>query len=189
MVRFLGVLAMLVALLVGSATAASADFDAGIRAYNAGDYATALREFKPLADRRRNLWACERQGAIADGQQERIDKTPRFQIDQQLSPAKGAFPVAGGKAKQFFSALRRGAADDHQHALALILHAGLKIDPVGPDIDIAPGRKVKKPLGRPPVGADTEDKVRALRAKDWGVNRIAKELGIGSGTVRRIAYN
>ena len=33
-----------------------------------------------------------------------------------------------------------------------------------------------------------ERKVRELRAQDWGVNRIARELGIGSGTVRRIAY-
>jgi DNA invertase Pin-like site-specific DNA recombinase len=48
--------------------------------------------------------------------------------------------------------------------------------------------RLKMPIGRPPVSTATEDKVRALRAKDWGVNRIARELGIGSGTVRRIAY-
>ena len=48
--------------------------------------------------------------------------------------------------------------------------------------------QLKKPIGRPPVGKATEDKVRALRLEKWGVNRIAKELGIGSGTVRRIAY-
>ncbi len=48
--------------------------------------------------------------------------------------------------------------------------------------------RVKKPIGRPRVGADVERKVRELRAQDWGVNRIASELGIGSGTVRRIAY-
>ena len=33
-----------------------------------------------------------------------------------------------------------------------------------------------------------ERKVLELRAQDWGVNRIARALGIGSGTVRRIAY-
>ncbi len=49
--------------------------------------------------------------------------------------------------------------------------------------------RVKKPIGRPPVGADMERKVRVLRAEKWGVNRIARELGIGSGTVRRIAYD
>lgn len=48
--------------------------------------------------------------------------------------------------------------------------------------------RVKKPIGRPHVGADVERKVRELRAQEWGVNRIARELGIGSGTVRRIAY-
>ena len=48
--------------------------------------------------------------------------------------------------------------------------------------------RVKKPIGRPRAGADVEHRVRELRKKDWGVNRIARELGIGSGTVRRIAY-
>ncbi len=48
--------------------------------------------------------------------------------------------------------------------------------------------RVKKPIGRPRVTTDVERKVRELRGQDWGVNRIARELGIGSGTVRRIAY-
>ena len=48
--------------------------------------------------------------------------------------------------------------------------------------------RVKKPIGRPPVGSDMERQVLELRAEKWGVNRIARELGIGSGTVRRIAY-
>lgn len=49
------------------------------------------------------------------------------------------------------------------------------------------GRR-KQAIGRPRVGAAIETKVRELRAEKWGVNRIAKKLGIGSGTVRRIAY-
>ncbi len=48
--------------------------------------------------------------------------------------------------------------------------------------------RIKKPIGRPPVGTEMEQKVLKLRADKWGVNRIARELGIGSGTVRRIAY-
>ena len=52
----------------------------------------------------------------------------------------------------------------------------------------AKGTKTGNPFGRPRVGADVERKVGELRAQDWGVNRIARELGIGSGTVRRIAY-
>ena len=47
--------------------------------------------------------------------------------------------------------------------------------------------RIKKPIGRPKVKPDVERKVRDLRKKKWGVNRIARELGIGSGTVRRIA--
>ena len=48
--------------------------------------------------------------------------------------------------------------------------------------------RVKKSIGRPRVGTDIERKVWELRKREWGVNRIARELGIGSGTVRRIAY-
>ena len=52
----------------------------------------------------------------------------------------------------------------------------------------ANGTKTGNPFGRPRVGADVERKVRELRAIKWGINRIARELAIGSGTVRRIAY-
>ena len=48
--------------------------------------------------------------------------------------------------------------------------------------------RVKKSIGRPRVGADIERQVRELREQKWGVNRIARELSIGSGTDRRIAY-
>lgn len=47
--------------------------------------------------------------------------------------------------------------------------------------------RVKKPIGRPQVKPDVERKVRELREQEWGINRIARELGVGSGTVRRIA--
>ena len=46
--------------------------------------------------------------------------------------------------------------------------------------------RIKKSIGRPRVKPEIERRVRELRSKDWGVNRIASELGIGSGTVRRI---
>ena len=52
----------------------------------------------------------------------------------------------------------------------------------------AKGTKSGKPFGRPRIKSDVERKVRELRAREWGVNRIARELGIGSGTVRPIAY-
>ncbi len=43
-------LALAVALLIGLATPSQADYLDGLRAYRLGDYATALREFKPLAE-------------------------------------------------------------------------------------------------------------------------------------------
>ncbi len=48
------------------------------------------------------------------------------------------------------------------------------------------GTKTGRPFGRPRVKPDVERRVRDLRARAWGINRIARELGIGSGTVRRI---
>ena len=46
----------------------------------------------------------------------------------------------------------------------------------------AEGRK----LGRPRVGADLERRVRELRGAGKGVKAVAKELGVGVGTVQRI---
>ena len=43
-------LALTIVFAVGLAPAAWADFQAGVAAYQRGDYATALREFKPLAE-------------------------------------------------------------------------------------------------------------------------------------------
>ncbi len=48
--------------------------------------------------------------------------------------------------------------------------------------------RVKKAIGRPKVNGEVARRVGELRGQGWGVNRIARELGIGSGTVRRIAY-
>jgi DNA invertase Pin-like site-specific DNA recombinase len=43
-----------------------------------------------------------------------------------------------------------------------------------------------KHVGRPTVGAKVEAAVRAARAKGKGIRRIARELGVGVGTVQRI---
>ena len=48
------------------------------------------------------------------------------------------------------------------------------------------GKPIRKAIGRPKVDHSIERRVKQLRAKKWGVNRIARELSIGSGTVRRI---
>ncbi len=42
--------ALAVALLIGLATSSQADYQDGLAAYVRGDYATALQEFKPLAE-------------------------------------------------------------------------------------------------------------------------------------------
>ena len=51
MKNLLGVLVMSAALMVGSASVALADYAAGEKAYYAGDYTTAFREWKPMAER------------------------------------------------------------------------------------------------------------------------------------------
>jgi DNA invertase Pin-like site-specific DNA recombinase len=42
-------------------------------------------------------------------------------------------------------------------------------------------------LGRPKIDSTTERKVRKQLAKGVGILRVAKSLGIGTGTVQRIA--
>ena len=42
-------------------------------------------------------------------------------------------------------------------------------------------------LGRPKIDSETERKVRKQLAKGMGMLRVAKSLGIGTGTVQRIA--
>jgi TPR repeat protein len=43
-------LACLTAILLLASPVTAADFDKGVAAYNSGDYATAVREFRPLAE-------------------------------------------------------------------------------------------------------------------------------------------
>ena len=42
-------------------------------------------------------------------------------------------------------------------------------------------------LGRPKIDSATERKVRKQLAKDMGILKVAKSLGLGTGTVQRIA--
>ena len=43
-----------------------------------------------------------------------------------------------------------------------------------------------KRLGRPTIGADTEARIRALKAEGTGIVKIAKTLGIGVSAVQRV---
>src|SRR3954470_8190093 len=51
---------------------------------------------------------------------------------------------------------------------------------------LARARAGGKRLGRPRVGADLERRVRELRGAGKGVKAVARELGVGVGTVQRI---
>ena len=47
-------------------------------------------------------------------------------------------------------------------------------------------RKEGKKFGRPRVSQETEEAIRTARAAGKGINKIAAELHVGSGTVRRV---
>ena len=52
---------------------------------------------------------------------------------------------------------------------------------------LARARAQGKKLGRPTtITAKTETRIRALRAKGYGILRIAREIGCGTGTVQRV---
>jgi len=51
---------------------------------------------------------------------------------------------------------------------------------------LARARAQGKRLGRPPVSAETEARIRALRATGMGILNIARTAGCGSGTVQRV---
>lgn len=44
-----------------------------------------------------------------------------------------------------------------------------------------------KRLGRPTVGAETEARIKALRAQGMGMLKVAKTLGVGVSAVQRVA--
>lgn len=50
----------------------------------------------------------------------------------------------------------------------------------------AHGTKSGKPIGRPPVDAALERKAQRLLEKGTGILKVAKSLGLGTGTVQRI---
>jgi hypothetical protein len=43
-----------------------------------------------------------------------------------------------------------------------------------------------KVLGRPRVGVEVERRIRAARATNMGIMKIAREVGVGVGTVQRV---
>ena len=51
---------------------------------------------------------------------------------------------------------------------------------------LARARKEGKRLGRPPVSAEIEDKIRDARKEGQGMLKIARNLGVGVSTVQRV---
>lgn len=51
---------------------------------------------------------------------------------------------------------------------------------------LARARQQGKTLGRPRIGAGTERAIRAARSEGLGINRIARRVGVGVGTVQRV---
>jgi DNA invertase Pin-like site-specific DNA recombinase len=53
--------------------------------------------------------------------------------------------------------------------------------------DLARAKAQGKKLGRPQVSAEKVEAIRQARASGMGERRVARELKVGVGTVRRIA--
>ena len=83
----------------------------------------------------------EPQGPVTHRDLWRDREAAGLDVDQELAPALGALPHSDLKPDEFLLSLRRGS-DDHQHALGLRLHPGLKVDTVRPDVDVAPGGEI-----------------------------------------------
>ena len=64
-----------------------------------------------------------------------------LEIEEQLPPGLRALAHAVDEADELLFALRRGANDDQQ-ALRVVLQAGLHVDAVGPEVDVALGGEV-----------------------------------------------
>ena len=83
----------------------------------------------------------ETEGAVAHRDLGRDGEAAPLHVDQQFPPALGAFPHADLKPDQFLPAFRRGS-DENEHALGLVLHPGLQVDPVGLNVYVVPGRQI-----------------------------------------------
>src|SRR6516162_6786447 len=96
----------------------------------------------------------EAERAVADRDFRGDVQPTALHVDQQFAPALDAFPYAGLKADKFFLALGR-RADQHQHAFAVILHAGLQVNAVRPGISV-----VGEPIDRASAIAHIRPSIR-----------------------------
>src|SRR4051794_10461314 len=83
----------------------------------------------------------EPQRAVTDCDLGRDGEPASLHLDQELTPALSTLPDTNLEAHQLLRALGR-RADDDQHAFGMLLHPGLQVDAVGPDVEIAARREV-----------------------------------------------
>ena len=127
--RLLPILCLTFAVLLGSAGVSwSADFQKGVDAYKRGDYATALREWKPLAeqgdaDAQTLLGVMYRKGLGVPQDDKTAVKWYKLAAEQGYATAqfilsycqKLVMRISGGAFDQLFSVLEFDASDDlHQ---------------------------------------------------------------------------
>src|SRR5260370_1495887 len=75
---------------------------------------------------------------IAGGQFGSVRQAALLEIDEQFAPTLRALANPNLQADKLLAAFRR-RPDQNQHAFGLILHPGLQINAVRPDIDVASG--------------------------------------------------
>jgi uncharacterized protein len=171
MKRLLGIWAVVSALMMGSATVVLADYEAGLKAYDAGDHATALREWRPLAgsgdaDAQYNLGQMYRNGqGVAQDYKEAV-KWYRKAAEQGILKAQ----VRLGSMSEF----GQGTVKDYKKAVEWYRKAATKGDSGGQfslGLMFYSGRGVLRDL---------------VKAYMWfdiaGIKDIAKVEGIGSGS-------
>ena len=83
----------------------------------------------------------EAERAVGDRELGRHRKSAPLQVEEQLPPGLGALTHAVDEADELFLALRGGTNDDQQ-ALRIVLQAGLHVDAVGPEVDVALGAEI-----------------------------------------------
>ena len=113
----------------------------------------------------------EAKGAVADRNFGRDGKAAALHLDQEFAPALGALPDTDLEPDEFLPALGR-RANQHQHALGMLLHPGVQVDAIRPDVEVAPCREVAPlpmfvlglPFGRQP-GDDRRRQVRRVPAE------------------------
>ena len=83
----------------------------------------------------------ESERAVGDHQLGRAVEPSALEIEQKIAPIMRAFPCAIGESDEFLATLRR-RTDDDENALLLIFEPGFQMDAVGPNVDVAPRRKI-----------------------------------------------